>query len=69
MNLKAAQETLQTAFPNAEENVCFMGVSAREFEKTDLIRMIAWSHRDCERMQESADRDRRMRAMFAAIKK
>lgn len=66
-SLETAQAVLKDNFPEPTIS-CFRGIPLEEFEKEDLIRIVSWSQRHCERMQESADQNRRMQRMFAEMR-
>ena len=63
--LKKARELLQAELPYVEKNIYFRGVPLMEFEKEDLVRIVAWSRRETEQMQQNADQNRRMQQMFS----
>ncbi len=63
MNLAVAQEFLQTEFPDSTK-MYFMDIPVENFEKEDLIRLVALTKRDYSELLEDKMRSNRMHRMF-----
>jgi len=60
----SVSEYLRADFPEPK-GLCFIGVPVENLGQEDLIKLIYWFNRDVQRLQESADQNRRMHQMFA----